>query len=52
MIYCNFHGSITGRRVTGCVTEIIGFKTDFKGNLQEEIDKLLDQLFANYEKTQ
>ncbi len=47
MIYCNFHESIPGRLVTGCVTEIIEVNPDFKGNLQEEIDKLLDQLFTN-----
>lgn len=47
MIYCNFHGSIPEGCVTGCVAEIVGINPDFKGDLQENIDKLLDNFFVN-----
>lgn len=41
IIYCNFHDLIS----EGCVSEIIGINPDFKGDLQEKIDKLLDNFF-------
>lgn len=47
MIYCNFHGSIPHGDMIGCVTEILGIDPDFKGNLQEKIDELLDNFFKN-----
>lgn len=44
-IFKNFHDLMSDGISDRCTTEIIGINPDFKGDLQEKIDKLLDNFF-------